>query len=78
MNITTKPHITKFYKQRLRVTKKTLNMWNRIQAIVSAGTEKCIGICKSTKKKTWFNENSKEIIDSRNKITRNHVETTNK
>jgi len=35
---------------------------------VSAGAKKCLGICKSTKKKPWFNTNCKEIIDKRNKL----------
>jgi len=43
-------------------------MWKNIQMTVSDGAKKCLGMCKSTKKKTWFNVNCKEIIDRRNKL----------
>jgi len=44
------------------------HMWKNIQTIVSDGAKKCLGMCKSTKKKTWFNVSCKEIKDRRNKL----------
>lgn len=35
---------------------------------VSDKAKKCLGMCKSAKKKTWFNASFKEIIDRRNKL----------